>query len=73
MNDASGIGLSLGSICLLLFGAVFYFLPSIVAFARRHHNGLAIFILNLFLGWSVLGWIIALVWSCTAVMRSSGE
>ena len=44
-----------------------YFLPSIVAFSRGHHNAVAITILNLFLGWTFLGWVIALVWSATAV------
>lgn len=42
-----------------------YFLPTIVAQARSHHNTLAIFILNLLTGWTVLGWIIAIVWACT--------
>jgi hypothetical protein len=37
-----------------------YFLPSIVAGLRGHHNALSIFILNLFLGWTFFGWIIAL-------------
>ncbi|MPZ20166.1 MAG: superinfection immunity protein [Luteitalea sp.] len=41
--------------------------------ARAHVEGVAethIFVLTLLLGWSVLGWIAALVWSCTAVHRS---
>lgn len=42
-----------------------YFLPTIVALARSHHNAVAIFLLNLFLGWTGLGWIVALVWSAT--------
>jgi len=41
----------------------FYFVPTIVANSRHHHNLLGIFLLNLFLGWSLIGWIIALVWS----------
>jgi len=40
-----------------------YFLPSIVGFEKRNRN--AIFILNLLLGWTVIGWIIALVWAST--------
>jgi hypothetical protein len=40
-----------------------YFLPTIVAF--RHRNQTAIFILNLFLGWTFIGWVLALVWACT--------
>lgn len=43
-----------------------YFVPAFVAHARGHRNSNAISILNLLLGWTFLGWIIALVWSCTA-------
>jgi hypothetical protein len=42
---------------------VMYFLPSIIAMMRSKRDTLAIFLLNLFLGWSVIGWIIALVWA----------
>ncbi len=47
------------------FGIPFfmYFLPSIIALARSKRDILAIFLLNLFLGWSVIGWIVALVWA----------
>jgi hypothetical protein len=47
--------------------AVLYVVPSIIAFRRRHHNMAAIFLLNALLGWTVLGWIAALIWSATAV------
>jgi len=40
-----------------------YFLPTLIAFLRRHKNKLAIFLLNLLLGWTVLGWVVSLVWS----------
>jgi len=45
------------------FGFVMYFLPSIIALARSKRDLLAIFLLNLFLGWSVIGWIVALLWA----------
>jgi Superinfection immunity protein len=44
-----------------------YFLPAIVAAIRHHPNQNAIFIQNLLLGWTILGWIVALVWANTAV------
>jgi hypothetical protein len=44
-------------------GAAMYFLPSIIALARNKRDTLAIFLLNFFLGWSVIGWIVALVWA----------
>jgi hypothetical protein len=45
------------------FGVVMYFLPSIIALARSKRDLLSIFLLNLFLGWSIIGWVVALVWS----------
>jgi hypothetical protein len=50
-----------------LFGlwSVMYFLPTIIAAIRSKRDLLAIFLLNLFLGWSVIGWIIALIWAAT--------
>ncbi len=42
-----------------------YFIPSFVAAARNHDKRVAIFALNLVLGWTVIGWIGALVWSLT--------
>jgi hypothetical protein len=53
-----------GSVIWLTFLAA-YFLPVVIALGRQHRNALAIFMLNLFLGWTGLGWIFALVWSCT--------
>jgi len=43
--------------------AVVYFLPTIGAIGAKKRNTSAIFVLNLFLGWTFLGWIIALVWA----------
>jgi ABC-type sugar transport system permease subunit len=43
--------------------SLFYFLPFAIAFNRKRANTGAIFALNLFLGWSLIGWVLALVWS----------
>jgi len=42
-----------------------YLIPSITAMAREHRNAAAIAALNVLLGWTVLGWIGALVWALT--------
>jgi len=49
----------------ILLGLV-YFLPTFLAAARGHQSWLEILTLNLLLGWTVLGWIGALIWSLTA-------
>ncbi len=46
-----------------ILGGILYFLPSIIAILRRKRNGCAIILLNFFLGWTIIGWVIALVWS----------
>jgi hypothetical protein len=43
-----------------------YFIPAFAAHGRRHRETPAITMLNLFLGWTFLGWVIALVWACTS-------
>ena len=50
---------------LLVICLAIYFAPTWVAAKRDHKNGLAIFVFNIFLGWTFLGWVIALVWACT--------
>ena len=42
-----------------------YLLPGIIAAIRSHVNAGAILVLNLFLGWTFIGWVLALVWACT--------
>jgi hypothetical protein len=53
-------GLGWGVMFLLLFP---YFLPTIIAVLRRKSSAIGIFFLNLFLGWTFIGWIGALIWS----------
>ena len=57
--------LSLLEIALIVLIFSFYFLPFLIASLRQHKNILAIFLLNLALGWTFLGWIAALIWSVT--------
>jgi hypothetical protein len=47
-----------------------YFAPAIVAMAHGRSNVLAIFLTNLYLGWTGIGWIAALIWSVSAPASS---
>jgi len=72
MDGITGIP-ALALIALIaLFGAI-WFLPVIVAWARGHHNTLAIFMTTLLLGWMGLPWVIALIWACTMVKKPDAE
>jgi hypothetical protein len=46
-----------------IIGILVYFIPTMIAIARKHKNALAIFLVNFFLGWSFIGWVVALVWA----------
>jgi hypothetical protein len=51
----------LAIIIALLSGG--YLLPFSVALWRNHPATTNIFLLNLLLGWTVIGWLVALIWS----------
>ena len=50
----------------ILAGILAYFIPSIIAIARHRRQAAFIFLVNLFFGWSLIGWIIALLWAFRA-------
>lgn len=49
-----------------LLALALYFLPTSIACARSHQNAGLIFLLNLFFGFTMLGWIIAFIWAFSA-------
>ncbi len=58
---------------LLLLGSIviIYFLPYFLAVQRKHPNRVPIGIINVFLGWTLIGWIVALTWAATNFERRS--
>jgi hypothetical protein len=60
-SAGSGAGSAIGSILLVPVLFAFYWLPSIIAAVRKVHGIGQIVVVNLFLGWTAIGWIVALV------------
>lgn len=58
-----GIGGVLVLLIIIFVVVVIYFFPTFIARSRKHHNTVSIFVLNLLLGWSVIGWAVALAWA----------
>ena len=54
------------SAIIIIISLISYFLPTVIAMLRGKSNTFAILLLNLFLGWTFIGWIVALVWSVTS-------
>jgi uncharacterized membrane protein len=48
---------------LIFIIILIYFLPTISAFERKKKNTSSIFVVNFFLGWTLIGWVVALSWA----------
>lgn len=57
------LGILIALIAGWLLAVFVYLVPSLVAALRSHPRRWSIFMLNLFLGWTVVGWVVALVGS----------
>ncbi len=66
LNDEAATILGIGLTAFFIIGGVFYFLPSLIALMRGKSNSIAILALNLFLGWTLIGWVVSLVWSLSS-------
>ncbi len=62
-NDDSMVWLVILGLFLIVIIALVYFLPTIVAFSRRHRNRWIILAINLVFGATLLGWVLALIWA----------
>ncbi|MBQ3834859.1 MAG: superinfection immunity protein [Elusimicrobia bacterium] len=47
-----------------IIGLIIYFIPSIVAFKRNAYSRWGIFFINLLFGWTLLIWLVTLIWAC---------
>lgn len=47
-------------------GLGFYLAPTLIASRRGHPNSGPIVVVNVLLGWTLIGWVVALAWSLSA-------
>ena len=58
------------AIVLIIFLAA-YFIPFIIAIIRRIKNSMAVFFLNLFLGWTVIGFFVLIFYASLTNVKSN--
>lgn len=68
-NSAAAAGMMVAIIIILVL-ALLYFVPTAVAQYRKASNTTTVFLVNLLLGWTAIGWIVALI---LAFAGDSGE
>ena len=57
----------------LMIWPMLYFWPTAVALNKKRANTGAVFMLNLFLGWTLIGWVVALCWAMTNPANDSAK
>lgn len=58
-----------GHVLLVIMLVCVWLFPISIAGLRGHPNTAAIAALDILLGWTFVGWAVALVWSLTAIER----
>lgn len=64
-----GLSFFFATVLLLLVGI--HFLPSFVAFVREHRHAVLILVLNIFFGWTIIGWLVLLIWAAVGEERDA--
>jgi Superinfection immunity protein len=62
LASSSGGGGAAVFVVIIVVGV--YFLPTIVAVARKVTNQGSVAVINFFLGWTLIGWVVALAMAC---------
>jgi hypothetical protein len=58
---------TLVAMSFFLAAPLLYLLPTHEAWKRRQPNLTSIALVNIFLGWSLIGWVVSLAWACKDV------
>lgn len=72
-DGSSGDGYGAAAVLLFVVLAGLYFLPTIIAAGRKVPNAGSVFVLNLFLGWSLIGWVVALAMAARSVPQTHNQ
>jgi hypothetical protein len=68
-GSGSSPGGTVAGFALIVAGIVLYILPSLVASYRRCDKLSPVVVVNIFLGWTVIGWIVALAMAVSGPSR----
>ncbi|HWB50431.1 MAG TPA: superinfection immunity protein [Stellaceae bacterium] len=57
---------STSTILMLLAVIIIYLLPTVIAYGREHPRRQEVLVLNLLLGWTLIGWFVVFLWASLA-------
>lgn len=58
------------TILMLLAVVLIYMLPSLIAFGREHRRRQDVALINILLGWTLIGWIAVFLWASLGHVES---
>ena len=61
-NELNAFGAFIAMTAIITVPAL-YMLPTIEAWLKSHPNLTSIALVNIFLGWTLIGWVVAIVWA----------
>ena len=64
MLASSSGGGAAAALLVVIVGIGLYVLPTIIAVARKVTNQGSVLVINFFLGWTFVGWVVALAMAC---------
>lgn len=67
------VGTVIATVIVLTVLLAIYFLPTIIAVCQSHRNMVSIAVVNFFLGWTMVGWVVAVAWSLSNASVSKPE
>lgn len=62
-----------GSIVFLIAVLCIYFIPAGIAYQRKHSLAGGVLALNVFLGWTVVFWVVAMIWAAAGRTEADDE
>jgi len=65
--DTGGGAAAIDAIVFIAIAFGLYFLPLIVAVLRKAPNVGSVAVINFFLGWTLIGWVVALAMACRSI------
>jgi hypothetical protein len=70
---APAAGGGLAGVLILVFLAAAYFIPTIIVLARKKRDPGPTIVINIFLGWTFIGWVVALAMSFGATNTQANQ
>jgi cytochrome c oxidase assembly factor CtaG len=68
-ETGDGILDSTVTVIILMVVLIIYMLPTLIAYSREHPWRHELAIINIFLGWTLIGWVVVFLWAALGAVE----